>query len=106
MANALVLAVIAQFQQLHDRTKDQYTDGDCYRFHLLLKRVFPAAEPWYDETAGHVLTQIGDKLYDITGYVWSVRSAPPYVVRWADARPSARNTAHLWRWNPALRYVA
>lgn len=44
-----------------------YTEGSCYYFYLILKRVFPEAKPYYD--ADHVITKIGDKFYDITGEV-------------------------------------
>jgi len=44
-----------------------YTEGSCYHFYLILKQVFPDAEPWYDED--HVVTKIDNKFYDITGEV-------------------------------------
>jgi hypothetical protein len=44
-----------------------YTEGSCYHFYLILKQVFPNAEPYYD--LDHVLTKIEDKYYDITGEV-------------------------------------
>lgn len=98
IANPLVLAVIDQFRALHDRAKEQYTNGDCYRFYLLLRRIFPDAQPWYDTLYGHVLTQIGTCLYDITGLVWSVRAAPPYVDRWSEVDPVRVSGAPSWKW--------
>lgn len=44
-----------------------YTEGSCYHFYLILKEVFPDAEPYYDED--HIITKINDKFYDITGEV-------------------------------------
>lgn len=44
-----------------------YTGGSCYHFYLILKKVFPNAEPFYD--LDHVITKIDDKYYDITGEV-------------------------------------
>lgn len=44
-----------------------YTRGSCYHFYLILKEVFPNAEPYYD--ADHIVTKIDDKFYDITGEV-------------------------------------
>lgn len=44
-----------------------YTEGSCYHFYLILKEVFPDAEPWYDNE--HIVTKIGDKFYDITGEI-------------------------------------
>jgi hypothetical protein len=44
-----------------------YTEGSCYHFYLILKSVFPNAEPYYD--LDHIITKINDKYYDITGEV-------------------------------------
>lgn len=44
-----------------------YTEGSCYHFYLILKKVFPNAEPFYDED--HIVTKIDDKYYDITGEI-------------------------------------
>lgn len=44
-----------------------YTEGSCYHFYLILKEVFPDAEPYYDND--HFITKIGDHFYDITGEV-------------------------------------
>ena len=44
-----------------------YTEGSCYHFYLILKTVFPTAEPYYD--LDHIITKINDKYYDITGEV-------------------------------------
>lgn len=44
-----------------------YTEGSCYHFYLILKQVFPDAEPYYDHD--HILTKINGEFYDITGKV-------------------------------------
>ena len=44
-----------------------YTEGSCYHFYLILKEVFPDAEPYYDND--HIVTKIDGKFYDITGEV-------------------------------------
>jgi len=44
-----------------------YTEGSCYHFYLILKKVYPKAEPYYD--LDHVITKIDGKFYDITGEV-------------------------------------
>lgn len=44
-----------------------YTEGSCYHFHLILKEVFPNANPYYD--MDHIITEIDGKFYDITGEV-------------------------------------
>lgn len=44
-----------------------FTEGACYQFYLILKKLFPRAVPFYD--GNHVVTYIGGKCYDITGEV-------------------------------------
>lgn len=44
-----------------------YTEGSCYHFYLILKKVFPDAEPYSD--LDHIITKINNKYYDITGEV-------------------------------------
>lgn len=44
-----------------------YKEGSCYYLYLLLKEIFPEAEPYYDQN--HVITKIGENYYDITGRV-------------------------------------
>ena len=44
-----------------------YTEGSCYHFYLILKKVFQDAEPYFDEN--HVITKIEGRFYDITGEV-------------------------------------
>jgi hypothetical protein len=44
-----------------------YTQGGCYQFHLLLKKLFPESEPCINHTNDHVVTLYKGKLYDING---------------------------------------
>lgn len=46
-----------------------YTFGSCYKFHLLLKRLFPECEPYIGELREHVISEYKGKYYDITGEV-------------------------------------
>jgi hypothetical protein len=48
-------------------SQEVYTRSSCYHFYLILKYVFPGAEPWYNQD--HVITKIGDSFYDITGKI-------------------------------------
>ena len=47
-----------------------YTEGSCYHFYLILKEIFPNAQPYFDED--HIVTKIDGKFYDITGEVKEV----------------------------------
>lgn len=62
-----VESFIARIRDSFIGSQQVYTEGSCYHFYLILKEVFPDAEPWYDED--HVVTKIGDHFYDITGEV-------------------------------------
>lgn len=44
-----------------------YTLGGCWEFFKILKRVYPEAKPYYDNSRGHVYTLIGESVYDIMG---------------------------------------
>lgn len=46
---------------------DIYLEGGCFHLYLLLKKLCPEAEPWYNRD--HIVTKIGKKFYDITGVV-------------------------------------
>lgn len=49
-------------------SQEVYTKGSCYHFYLILKKVFPSAEAYYN--INHVITKIDSKYYDITGEVY------------------------------------
>lgn len=57
-----------------------FTQGGCYRFHLIIKMVFPGARPYKvaycpnpkkltktDFLPQHIISNIGDRYYDING---------------------------------------
>lgn len=46
-----------------------YTQGSCYQFHLMLKKLYPRSSPMINDAGDHVVTHIGLDLYDINGRV-------------------------------------
>ena len=44
-----------------------YTFGGCYGFHQILKLVFPSAIAYQTTDGDHVVSKIGNRLYDIDG---------------------------------------
>lgn len=51
-----------------------FTQGDCYKFHLFLKAIFPDAIPVVNADCDHVGSLIGGIAYDINGVVdWAYR---------------------------------
>lgn len=93
-----MLAVVAQFRAQHERTIEQYTCGDCYRFGGFLQRIFPGSVLWFDAVAGHVWTQIGEYLYDITGIPLHVDELPFGFRTWANLDQWIVDDAPRWRW--------
>ncbi|WP_300440672.1 hypothetical protein [Christiangramia sp.] len=58
----------------HLRNSDKYIEhiflkGSCYKFHLLLKKLWPEAVPFIHENKDHVVSKIGEFLYDIKGRI-------------------------------------
>jgi hypothetical protein len=60
-----VMKFIETVRESFEGASKVYTRGSCYQFYLILKRVFPEAEAYYD--LSHVITKIGDEYYDING---------------------------------------
>lgn len=56
-----------------------YTRGGCWEFYLILKAVFPNAEPFYDHMDGHVYTKIDGAFYDIHGHLQKKISLEPML---------------------------
>ena len=46
-----------------------FMNGGCYRFHLFLKKLYPDSECYIQEDDDHVVTKIGDHLYDVRGMI-------------------------------------
>ena len=44
-----------------------YTYGGCYRFHLILKKMYPESIPMLDKIKDHIVTMIDGIYYDING---------------------------------------
>ena len=57
---------------LDSRLKNSCLHGSCYRFYLLLKQVYRDAEPYINKERDHVVTRIGNGLYDVTGRIGSI----------------------------------
>lgn len=67
-------AVITSLRQADEYIRPIFMNGGCWRFHKFLKTIFPEAEPYKVAVSApgyydHIITKIGDALYDITGTV-------------------------------------
>lgn len=59
------------------RSTDQYIrhiylNGGCYKFHVLLKKMYPSAVAYISDHKNHIVTKYRGKFYDIMGEVDNV----------------------------------
>lgn len=50
-----------------------YTKGGCYRFHILLSKMYKNTTPFINETKDHIVTRYRKKYYDVYGEVYEVK---------------------------------
>jgi hypothetical protein len=58
---------ISAIRDSHSEMRNIFTQGSCWNFYLILRRVFPDSQPYYN--INHVVSKIGDRFYDINGDV-------------------------------------
>ncbi len=62
-----------------------YTEGSCYQFFKVLKALYPNAKPikvkWKNTIYNHIITEIDNRYYDITGEVKLSDYDYKYVVK-------------------------
>lgn len=46
-----------------------YMRGGCYKFYLILKSIYPDAEPFIHQDKDHIVTKLSGKLFDIRGII-------------------------------------
>ena len=49
--------------------KHIYTEGGCYKFHLLLSKMYKGCVPYISHSKDHIITRYKGKFYDINGAV-------------------------------------
>lgn len=67
-----------------------YSKGGCYRFHILLSKMYNGCTPYISSTKDHIITRYKGKFYDIfgevdclDGYAKLHISEIPMVERWS-----------------------
>ncbi len=84
------LKLIRRIRESHPLAVRIYTEGGCFRFHMILKAIYgEMAQPWWDGS-DHVVTKIGRGFYDITGRVKPTRNLRPMT-------PAEIRAARRWR---------
>jgi len=58
------LEFITRLREIYPERYEKDSNG-CLKFHLLLKAMYPNVTGWYN--GEHVLSQIGNEIYDIDG---------------------------------------
>lgn len=83
--------VLARLRESAPVAMDElFRNGACYQLYLMLREIWPEAEPWYAWKEGHVYTRIGGAWYDIRGKHVSVHDDVAF------ARLDPRTRAHRW----------
>lgn len=62
-----VLKFITTLRESDKYIETIYLNGGCYQFYLVLKSLYPEAEPFITPTKDHIVTYIGGVYYDIRG---------------------------------------
>ena len=50
-----------------------YTKGSCYKFHVLLSKMYKGSVPYISENKDHIITRYRGKYYDINGEVKNIK---------------------------------
>jgi hypothetical protein len=69
MAVSSCLLLVNSLRKTDRYIESIFMKGGCYQFHLFLKSVFPDAIPFIHKNKDHIVSQIGNKLFDITGII-------------------------------------
>lgn len=62
-----ILNIISLIRDSHSNMIDIFTKGSCLNLFLILHSIYPEAKPLFN--IDHVITEIDNKCYDITGQV-------------------------------------
>lgn len=69
--------------------RDIYMNGGCYKFHILLSKMYKNTVPYISKEKDHIVTRYKDRYYDIDGEVYEVKdyrvldvSEIPMVENW------------------------
>ena len=63
------LLLVDSLRKTDNYIESIFMQGGCYQFHLFLKTIFPDAIPFIHKNKDHIISKIGNKLFDITGII-------------------------------------
>lgn len=64
-----ILDFINELRNTDRYIEEIYLNGSCYKFHLLLKKMYPSSIGYISKEKNHIITKYRNKFYDITGIV-------------------------------------
>lgn len=67
-----ILDFINELRETDGYISHIYLKGGCYKFHLLLKKMYPSSTPYISDHKNHIVTKYCGKFYDIAGIVDNV----------------------------------
>jgi len=67
-----ILTFIEELRNTDGYIRYIYTEGGCYRFHLLLKKMYKGCTPYISKEKNHIVSRYKGRFYDIDGEVKSI----------------------------------
>ena len=68
-SNMDILSFIDELRSTDRYIRHIYTKGGCYKFHLLLSKMYKGCVPYISHSKDHIITRYRGKFYDINGAV-------------------------------------
>lgn len=64
-----ILSFIDELRNTDGYIRHIYTKGGCYKFHILLSKMYKGCTPYINGTNDHIITRYKGKFYDVYGEV-------------------------------------
>lgn len=68
-----ILNFIDELRNSDEYIKHIYMKGSCYKFHILLSKMYKNTIPYISKEKDHIITRYKDRYYDINGEVYDVK---------------------------------
>lgn len=67
-----ILKFINELRDSDEYIKHIYMEGSCYKFYILLSKMYKSTIPYISIKKDHIITRYKDRYYDINGEVYDV----------------------------------
>ena len=88
----MIIKFLKELKYSHESMSKIFTEGSCFRLCLILKTIYPNAQPLYSKIDGHWITEIDGKFYDIHGEINRRFVENHAYEKWEEAEASAYAT--------------